>query len=382
MWTKQDYAYMQQALELAQKGWGTTWPNPLVGAVVVKAGRVVGTGWHRRAGEAHAEVLALRRAGRAARGATLYLNLEPCSHQGRTPPCAPLVVRAGVKRVVAAMQDPNPKVSGRGFACLKRSGVKVEVGLMRAEALRLNEVFIKRITTGLPFVLAKAALTLDGKIACASGASRWITALPARRYAHRLRSLADAVVVGAGTLRADDPALTVRLAPVLRPGRPWRIVLAGKRGVDRGAKIFRPGAAGLKTILATGQAKHRVAPLPGVDLWRLPGPGGRVDLGSLLRKLGAAACSLVLVEGGAETLAAFLGLGPGGGRNWVDRVHFIYAPKLFGGRHAPGAIGGAGVTGPDQALRLEGISWETLGPDILLKATPVAARPKRPGRKA
>jgi diaminohydroxyphosphoribosylaminopyrimidine deaminase/5-amino-6-(5-phosphoribosylamino)uracil reductase len=243
-------------------------------------------------------------------------------------------------------------------------------------------VFIKRITTGLPFVLAKAALTLDGKIACASGESRWITALPARRYAHRLRSLADAVVVGSGTLRADDPALNVRLAPVLRPGRPWRIVLAGKRGVDHGAKIFRPDAGGLKTILASGQTQRRETPMRGVEVWRLPGAGGRVDLGALLRKLGEAACSLVLVEGGAETLAAFLGLGPGGGKNWVDRVHFIYAPKLFGGRQAPGVIGGEGVSRPDQALRLEGISWETLGPDILLKATPVAARRKRPGRKA
>jgi diaminohydroxyphosphoribosylaminopyrimidine deaminase/5-amino-6-(5-phosphoribosylamino)uracil reductase len=350
----------------------------MVGAVVVKQGKVIGTGWHRRAGGAHAEVLALRQAGAAARGATLYLNLEPCSHQGRTPPCAPQVVLAGITRVVAAMQDPNPKVSGRGFAVLKRAGVQVEVGLLRAEARALNEVFIKRITTGLPFVLAKAALTLDGKIACANGESRWITGLPARRYAHQLRALADAVIVGAGTLRQDDPALTVRLAKSLRAGRPWRIVLEGRRPVANQARFFRQTGLGVKTVLATPRAgRGRTLP-KGVELWHLPGPSGRVDVGALLRKLGEAQCSLVLVEGGAEVHAAFLGLGSQPGINWVDRLHFIYAPKLFGGSRAPGAIGGAGVSHPDQALRLENIGWETLGPDILLKATPVAVRGAAP----
>ncbi|NTV51519.1 MAG: bifunctional diaminohydroxyphosphoribosylaminopyrimidine deaminase/5-amino-6-(5-phosphoribosylamino)uracil reductase RibD [Candidatus Firestonebacteria bacterium] len=381
MWTKQDYEYMQQALLLARRGLGTTWPNPMVGAVVVKNQKVVGTGWHRRAGEAHAEVLALRRAGVAARGATLYLNLEPCSHQGQTPPCAPQVVRAGVARVVAAMRDPNPKVSGRGFACLKQAGIRVEVGLLRQEAQALNEVFIKRITTGLPFVLAKAALTLDGKIACATGESRWITGLPARRYAHQLRAMADAVIVGAGTLRQDDPALTVRLAKPLRGGRPWRVVLEGRRAVDRKAQFFRSSPNGVKIVLASALARHRAPVPPGAEYWHLPGPGGRVDLEALLRKLGEAKCSMVLVEGGAEVHAAFLGLGTPSGKNWVDRLHFIYAPKLFGGRKAPGVIGGTGILHPDQALQLEDIGWETLGPDILLKATPVAPRKSLSRRK-
>jgi diaminohydroxyphosphoribosylaminopyrimidine deaminase/5-amino-6-(5-phosphoribosylamino)uracil reductase len=346
----------------------------MVGAVVVKHGKVIGTGYHRRAGGAHAEVLALRQAGTAARGATLYLNLEPCSHQGQTPPCAPQVVLAGVTRMVAAMQDPNPKVSGKGFALLKRAGVQVEVGLLRPEALLLNEVFIKRITTGLPFVLAKAAMTLDGKIACASGESRWITGGPARRYAHQLRALADAVIIGAGTLRQDDPALTVRMAKALRPGRPWRIVLEGRRPVDPKAQCFRPAGAGVKTILATARPARTGSWPRGVKVWHLPGAKGRVDLEALLRKLGEAQCSLVLVEGGAEVHAAFLGLGPKPGVNWVDRLHFIYAPKLFGGSGAPGVIGGQGVLHPDQALHLENIGWETLGPDILLKATPVSVK--------
>ena len=216
----------------------------------------------------------------------------------------------------------------------------------------------------------------------ASGESRWITGEPARRYAHRLRALADAVIVGAGTLRQDDPALTVRWARALRTDRPWRIVLEGRRPVDLTDQCFRQTSAGGKTVLATARAA-RARSLPrGVDLWHLPGAGKRVDLEALLRKLGEAKCSLVLVEGGAEVHAAFLGLGPQPGKNWVDRLHFIYAPKLFGGRQAPGVIGGKGVLHPDQALRLEKISWETLGPDILLKATPVAARPEPAGQKA
>jgi diaminohydroxyphosphoribosylaminopyrimidine deaminase/5-amino-6-(5-phosphoribosylamino)uracil reductase len=350
----------------------------MVGAVLVKGSKVIGTGWHHRAGEAHAEILALRQAGLAARGATLYINLEPCAHVGKTPPCAPAVAKAGVARVVAAMQDPNKKVSGRGFAFLRRSGVQVEVGLLRAEAQSLNEVFIKRITTGLPFVMAKAALSLDGKIACANGASRWITGLPARRYAHQLRALADVVIIGAGTLRQDDPGLTVRLAKSMRPEKPWRVILEGERPVDFSAKIFHdPNHP--RVILATARDVRRAPHSSQVEIWHLPGADKRVDIGALLARLGEQQCSLVMVEGGAEVHAGFLGLGKKKGRNWVDRIHFLYAPKLIGGRRAPGVIGGLGVEHPDAALYLEKISWETLGADILLKATPVNPnrKPKR-----
>ncbi len=372
MWTKKDYEFMQQALCLARKGLGRTWPNPMVGAVVVKAGRVIGSGWHHRTGEAHAEVLALRQAGLAARGATLYVTLEPCSHQGKTPPCAPRVLQSGVTRVVVAMQDPNPKVSGRGLTLLRRAGVQVEVGLLRDESRQLNEVFIKRITTGLPFVLSKAALSLDGKIASATGSSQWITGLPARRYAHQLRAMTDAVIVGSGTLNTDDPLLTVRLSKPMRKDRPWRIILEGDRPVNLQSKLFKNEEVP-RVILATAQTKHE-GPYPKhVEVWHLPSKGNKkkVDIGKLLARLGERECSLVMVEGGAETHASFFGLDQPRGKNWVDRVHFIYAPKLIGGRRAPSVIGGVGVQHPDVALHLEKISWETLGSDILLKATPV-----------
>jgi len=365
-----DKRYMQKALSLAQKGLGTTWPNPMVGAVLVKSGRLLGEGWHRQYGGPHAEVFALRKAGSAAKGATLYLNLEPCSHYGQTPPCASAVIRAGVKRVVAAMRDPNPKVSGRGFALLRRAGIKVEVGLMKAEAQVLNEVFLKRIQTGLPFVVCKAALSLDGKIACHSGESKWISGLPARRFAHYQRSLADAVIVGGGTLSQDDPELTVRLVKPFPGRRPIRIVLEGKRRINPGPKLLKADPLS-RIVIATANARRKGRSEYGFpEIWHLPGKSGRVDLKALLERLGREGASYVLVEGGAETHAAFLGLDQTRGEVLADRIYFIYAPLVIGGRKAPGGVGGGGANSPARAVRLRDWVWEPLGNDMLVKATP------------
>lgn len=362
---------MREALALAQSCEGRTWPNPLVGALVVKNGRVVGRGRHLRHGGPHAEVHALRDAGARARGATLVLNLEPCAHHGRTPPCAPEVVRAGIVRVVAAMQDPDPRVSGRGFALLRRSGVAVSVGLLGAEARRLNAPFLKRVRTGLPYVICKAAATLDGRIASRTGASRWISSPEALRYAHRLRALAEVVIVGAGTVRQDDPSLTVRGVLPLAPGRPRRLVLEGNRPLPRRARLLHEAKRQPVIVATTRRGRHAWQDRTGVDVWRLPGREGRVDLGALLRRLGQEGVTLVLVEGGAETHAAFLGLDRPGGKLWADQVQWVLAPKLMGGREAPGAVGGLGAPTPDSALRLVRAQWTELGPDRLVVATPV-----------
>ena len=362
---------MARALDLARKGYGRTWPNPMVGAVVVQKGvKVVGAGRHYRPGGPHAEIHALKQAGHRAHGAALYVNLEPCAHQGRTPPCVQAIVQAGIKRVVAAMKDPNPEVSGRGFRRLRRAGIKVEVGLLAGEAGRLNEVFIKRITTGCPFVVCKAALSLDGKIACASGASRWISGGDARKHAHHLRALADAIIVGGRTAIKDNPELSIRLAPSVAHRRPTRIILEGRVKIPADLKMFTT-AETQRVVIASG-ARRPLVRKPGdqAEIWHLPGRHGRVDLEELLRRLGQAGANFVLVEGGSEVHAAFLGLDIPGRRILADRIEFILAPKLIGGRQAAGVIGGRGAEHPDRAVLLKDVSWRPLGRDMLVTATP------------
>ena len=371
MWTVQDKIHMAKVLDLARKGYGRTWPNPMVGAVLVQKGlKVVGAGRHYRPGGPHAEIHALQQAGRRARGATLYVNLEPCAHQGRTPPCVPAIIQAGIKRVVAAMKDPNPEVSGRGFRWLRRAGIKVEVGLLAGEAGRLNQVFIKRITTGRPFVVCKAALSLDGKIACVGGASRWISGRAARKHVHHLRALADAIVVGGRTAIKDDPELSIRMAPSIAHRIPIRIILEGRVKIPADLKMFR--TAGTQRVVIASGASRPSARKPGdrAEVWNLPGRHGRVDLEELLRRLGQAGANYVLVEGGAEVHAAFLGLGSPGSPILADRIEFILAPKLIGGRQAAGVIGGLGVEHPDRAVLLKDVSWRPLGRDMLVTATP------------
>ena len=360
-----DAALMRRALALARRARGQTSPNPMVGAVVARGGRVIAEGYHRRAGQPHAEAIALERAGPRARGATLYVTLEPCCHQGRTPPCTDAVIASGVRRVVAAMRDSNPLVAGKGLARLRRAGIEVQVGVLEEEARRLNEAYSHFITTGRPFVTLKLAASLDGKIASRTRESRWITGQQARFHVHRLRAESDAVMVGIGTALADDPRLTGRLGA---PRQPVRIVVDSLARLPTDAAMLRePG--GRVIVAAT-----RRAPKPRVDALRRAGAevlfvrarGGRVDLGPLLDALGRREITSVLVEGGSELAGSLLD------ERLVNRFVLFLAPILIGGKEAPTIAGGKGVAHLRDALRLDHLTLRRLGPDLLITAYPMA----------
>ncbi|MDR7865645.1 MAG: bifunctional diaminohydroxyphosphoribosylaminopyrimidine deaminase/5-amino-6-(5-phosphoribosylamino)uracil reductase RibD [Sporomusaceae bacterium] len=367
MYDVQDIAYMRKALEIARRACGRTSPNPLVGALVVKDGRVVGEGCHLCAGTPHAEVHALAAAGEAARGATVYVTLEPCCHFGRTGPCADALIAAGVKKVVAAMTDPNPKVCGQGLDRLRAAGVEVVEGVLAAEAARLNEAFLKWVTTGMPFGVMKTAMTLDGKIATRSGLSKWITGPAARERVHRLRDECDAILVGVGTVLADDPELTARL-PEGGGKNPLRIVVDSAARTPLTAKVVADGLA--PTIIAVTEAAPagHVAALKaaGAEVLVLPRGATGVDLRALWRVLGERKLTSVLVEGGAAVNAAALAA------NVIDKIYAFVAPKIFGGAAAPGPVGGAGADAVDGALLLEDMSAEAVDGDILITAYPAA----------
>ena len=353
---------MERALDLAERGRYSVSPNPMVGAVLVRGGRSVGEGWHRRAGGPHAEVAALAQAGARARGATLYVTLEPCAHTGRTPPCADAIAAAGVSRVVAAARDPNPLVRGRGMRALRRAGVVVSWSRddHAARAERQNEKFRTWVAVRRPFVLAKWAATLDGKIATAAGESRWITGALARQESLALREEFDAILVGAGTVLADDPRLTRRLGwNRATPHR--RVVLDGRLRVPPTARVFRDPAT---TIVATarpaGDRRARALSERGVAVWSLPGSApGAVSLPRLLRRLADEGVTGLIVEGGATTLWEFFRAG------LVDRVAVFVAPRILGGRAAPGGVGGTGF-GLRQAPRLSDVAWKPVGGDLLV----------------
>jgi diaminohydroxyphosphoribosylaminopyrimidine deaminase/5-amino-6-(5-phosphoribosylamino)uracil reductase len=351
---------LQLALDLAERGRYTVPPNPMVGAVVARGGRVIAEDWHRRAGGRHAEVGALDRAGTRARGADLYVSLEPCVHVGRTPPCTPRIVEAGIARVFVAAKDPNPLVAGRGIRALERAGIEVvEAGTpLRRAAERQNEKFRTWIAGERPFVLAKWAATLDGKTAQASGRSRWITGPPARRRALLLREEYDAVLVGARTVEADDPLLTRRLEKAgRRPHR--RIVLDGRLSAPASARLFRnPENVLVVTALSPDHARFRRLLARGVAVWSLKGRGG-VDLPRLLARLAAEEVTSLLVEGGAETLWGFFRA------RLVDRVAVFVAPRVLGGRDAPGGVGGAGFA-LDASVLVVDVEHERLGADWLV----------------
>ena len=336
---------MARALALARRGAGETNPNPLVGCVVVKAGRVVGEAWHRRAGEAHAEVEALRRAGEAARGATLYVTLEPCAHQGRTPPCAPLVAASGVRRVVAAIRDPDPRVDGRGLALLRRAGIAVDLGVGEAEARAINERFLASATRGRPFVLLKAAMTLDGRIATAAGRSKWITSPAQRRAARALRRLHDAVAVGVGTVLADDPML-LPAPPVRRPF--VRVVFDSRLRLPPGSRLARSARRSPVWVLTTAARSRRRAALEarGVRVVVVPGGPSRVPVPAAVRVLRRLGLRSLMVEGGAELLGSFLAA------RAFDQAALFRAPLLLGGRGSLGAFGGPDVARLSSAVRL------------------------------
>ncbi|MBI3013825.1 MAG: bifunctional diaminohydroxyphosphoribosylaminopyrimidine deaminase/5-amino-6-(5-phosphoribosylamino)uracil reductase RibD [Candidatus Tectomicrobia bacterium] len=352
---------MRQALTLARNGLGLTNPNPLVGAVIVRDGEVVGSGYHQRAGLEHAEILALRMAGEAARGATLHVNLEPCCHSGKTPPCTRALIAAGLKRVVAGMEDPNPLVAGKGIRELREAGIEVTVGILEGECRQLNEAFIKYISTGSPFVTAKVAMTLDGKIATRTGESRWITGEEARRRAHQMRSEADAVLVGSRTVQVDDPELTVRLPGRTWPRQPLRVILDSKLSIPLSYKVFCDGGGTL--VVGTDQAsagRLRSLEEKGISVLILPSRGGRVDLSALVRELGRRTVSHLLIEGGGEVIGDALSMGV------VDKMVFFIAPKILGGREAVPAVGGPELDRLAEARSLSDVMVERVGEDILV----------------
>jgi diaminohydroxyphosphoribosylaminopyrimidine deaminase / 5-amino-6-(5-phosphoribosylamino)uracil reductase len=353
-----DRWFMEQALALAALGEGSTSPNPMVGCLIVRKGTVVGRGYHRAAGRPHAEAEAVAQAGDETRGATVYVNLEPCSHQGRTPPCADLLVHSGVARVVAAVRDPNRLVDGKGFAALRRAGILVEEGLLEAEARELNAAFFSWHTRCRPNVTLKAAVSLDGRLSGRAGASQWITEAPARLVAHRLRLAHDAVLVGAATLRRDDPRLDARLAGAAAPR--LRVVLAPRLGIDPAARLFEVDGP-VRIYAAADLAEGAEEPFRGrATVVRIPASGGRLDIRAVLGDLASLGVQSLLVEGGGRTHAAFLDAG------LADRAALFTAPILLGDEGATPLAALRAVDGPGSAWRLEGVQRFDLGRDQLV----------------
>ncbi len=358
-----DRNWMRRALDLAARARGRTSPNPMVGAVIVTDGQLVGEGFHAYAGSDHAEVAALREAGPAATEGTLYVSLEPCCHHGRTPPCVDQIVRAGIRRVVAACEDPNPSVSGRGITALCEAGVRVEVGLLGEEAARLNEAFFKYIRTGLPFVTLKVAASLDGKIATRTGESRWITGESARRRVHHLRNEVDAVLVGIGTVLRDDPLLTTRLG-IADQRDPIRVIVDNLARLPLRAKVVNR-ASTAPTILAVSQmaprTKLEALEREGVQVIVVENSRRRVSLERLMEVLGKRGILSVMIEGGAEINASALREGI------ADKVLVFLAPILIGGKSTSTAVGGDGIESLTQALRLGAVQIERFDGDILVE---------------
>lgn len=359
-----DREAMAQALALAALGEGTTRPNPLVGCVIVRDGAIVGTGFHRTAGGPHAEIAALRAAGAAARGATLYVTLEPCAHHGRTPPCAEAIAAAGVARVVAGTGDPNPLVDGRGFAYLRDAGVTVVVGVLEDEARALNAAFLSAHRRHRPWVTVKAAQSWDGLIAAESGSSTWVTGPAARRHAHRLRFTHDAILVGAGTLRRDDPRLTVRLDGVV--ASPVRVVLSTDGRLDPGSQIFQDaGGKGPRSRVYVADAVDAPRASLGrvADVVAAGNGAGGIDLALVLADLAAQGVQSVLVEGGGRTIAAFLEAG------LADDVALFVAPRLIGARGGTPLVDRAAASTPDAGAGLRVRTIVPVGPDDLVLAS-------------
>jgi diaminohydroxyphosphoribosylaminopyrimidine deaminase/5-amino-6-(5-phosphoribosylamino)uracil reductase len=357
-----DATYMKLALSLAARGAGWVSPNPMVGAVVVRGGKLVGRGYHRRAGLPHAEVEALRSAGEMARGADLYVSLEPCNHQGKTPPCTQAILLAGVRRVIIATPDPNPQVTGGGAEFLAGRGVDVNVGLLGAEARRLNEAWFHYVNTGRPWVLAKAACSLDGKIATVGGESQWLTGEAARGLGHRLRHRVDAMVVGIGTVLADDPQLTTR-RPRGQGKDPIRVVLDSRLRLPLTARLLNLDSQAPTWVATTSQAPPeaiRALKARGAQVLVLPTDAGRVSLPSLLEELGARQVQSLLVEGGAVTLGAFFD------QKLVHQFNFFYAPKILGGELAPGMVGGHGIVHLGEAHIARDLTVRRVGGDLLV----------------
>ena len=362
-WSATDRRFMEHALALGSKARGRTSPNPMVGAVIVRDGEIIGEGYHQKAGDAHAEIHALNQAKGLAEGATMYVTLEPCCHWGRTPPCTESVIRAKLADVFVAMEDPNPRVAGNGIRQLEAAGIPVQVGLCEEESRQLNEVFIKYITTRFPFVILKSAISLDGKIATASGESQWITSEAARSKGHEVRAQVDAILVGIGTVLQDNPSLTVRL-PERQNEDPIRVVVDSRGRTPLGANVFNIDSNAGTLIAVTEKAplkKIEALKSTGAHVLIIEAQEGRVCLSALMRELGRREITSVLIEGGGEINAAALQAGI------VDKLMFFIAPKLIGGKDAPGPIGGAGIARLAETFELRDAKISQIGADFLIE---------------
>lgn len=358
-----DHNFMQMALDLAIKGEGFTSPNPMVGAVVVKDGKVVGDGFHEVVGGPHAEVNAIDAAGKLATGATLFVTLEPCNHTGRTPACTQKILDAGISRVVVAMPDPNENVVGGGSEYLKRHGLQLTTGVCEKQARKQNEAFIKYVTTGQPFVIAKCAATLDGRIATRTGDSKWVTGAAARRFVHRLRHAVDAIMVGINTVQKDDPSLTTRLDD--RAGKdPVRIILDTHLSMAPDARVLQQASAA-DTILVAGkgaeQNKKTVLEKAGARVIETRLKYNQIDMAALMVQLGAMEISSLLVEGGSQVLASAFHAGI------VDKVQFFYAPKVLGGDDGVPICSGPGAELMSQSVAIKDISVHRFDDDVLIE---------------
>ena len=360
MWSEDDIRFMHEAHNLAKLAEGRTTPDPMVGAVIVKDGKSIAMGYHGEVATPHAEAWAIQKAEADCRGATLYVNLEPCSHYGNNPPCVKAIIDAGIKEVVCSMKDPNPLVNGKGFQILKRQGVKVRIGLLEKEALILNEVFVKYITTNIPFIVLKAAMTLDGKIATYTGASRWVAGEESREHAHHLRNVYDAILVGYNNVIVDNPKLTVRNVKKIK--NPIRIVVDSLAQTPLKAAVISREA---RTIIATTAAApaKRVHALQnkGAEVLTIKAmKNGWVDLKALMKALGKMKITSVLLEGGGEVHGSAVEA------RLPDKAYIYIAPKIFGGREAKTPVEGQGVKLPAQAQWLHDIQVNRLGEDILV----------------
>lgn len=371
------FDFMARALELAAKGQGQVSPNPLVGSVVVKGEKIIGEGWHKKAGGPHAEIHALNSATRknkgAAKGAELFVTLEPCCHFGKTPPCCDAIIKSGVKKVVVAMKDPNPLVNGKGILKMRRAGIKVEVGLLQDEAARMNEIFIKYIMAGTPFVIGKIASSLDGKIATGSGDSKWITNEKSRGFVHELRYSMDAILVGKNTVVKDDPELTARKnGKVIKS--PYRIILGGKMDIPLNRKVFKMRDGKTILVIAKGALKGigpnkkkkleaRGVKFIEVASKKAAGRAGRIDLKKLLKKLGQMGITSLMVEGGAETHTSFMMEG------LIDKMYHFVAPLMIG-ENGISYFGDLGVEKVKNAFSLKNVEVRKFGDDVLFIGYP------------
>ncbi|MCP4649815.1 MAG: bifunctional diaminohydroxyphosphoribosylaminopyrimidine deaminase/5-amino-6-(5-phosphoribosylamino)uracil reductase RibD [PVC group bacterium] len=363
---KQDLKYLNMTIDLARKAEGKTCPNPLVGAVLVKSNKVIAVGYHKRCGGPHAEINAIKMAGIKAKGATIYVNLEPCSHFGRTPPCTQAIIKAGIKRVVIGMKDPHRVNNGKGIKELRKAGIKAELAKNPKPFIELNEIFVKYITQKMPFVIIKAGQSLDGKIATRTGKSKWITGKDAREHGQMLRSKSGAIIVGINTVLEDNPYLSCRYRGKLEKDRPVKVIIDSQLRVSLKANIFSKKLSPAPVIIATTKkvSKQKIRKLEngGAAVWICPSnKENKVDLKFLMRELSKREISSVLVEGGGTLNGAFFDAG------LVDKACFFIAPKVIGGKDAVSSVGGMGIDSLQKAINLDNIKVIKLKKDILIE---------------